>query len=153
MEIVTTYGNTVFNDGTIKKQIEYRFSGSNEMVSMWDNRDTNSSIEWTMDIENLKITCVDYVKFGKYVGMEQINEITRKEDDMISRTWIRGRVMKWKKLVTQFRLIKDPDLKELVGFQLQAMFNTMFDDDRQFDSYRSAAILCMRDLDLGDEEE
>jgi hypothetical protein len=40
MEIVTTYGNTVFNDGTIKKQIEYRFSGSNEMVSMWDNRDT-----------------------------------------------------------------------------------------------------------------
>ena len=106
-----------------------------------------------MSLDRLTITSVDYVKFGTDVGVVQLDEISRKEDDMISRTWIRGRVMKWKKLVTQFRLIKDPDFKELVGFQLQAMFNTMFDNSNQFDEYRTAAILCMRDLDLGDEEE
>ena len=161
MEIVTTYGNTVYNDGTIKKQTEYLFSGANEMISMWDSRTDEVKqdiIEWTMDIEKLKITCVEYVDFGKDVGIVQIDEITRKDNDMISRTWIKGRVMKWKKLVTQFRLIKDSDddLKTLVGFQLQAMFNTMFDDDSNFDNYRTAAILCMRDLGLckgkGEEE-
>ena len=156
MEIVTTYGNTVYNDGTIKKQIEFLFSGANEMISMWDSRTDEIKqdiIEWTMDIEKLKITSVEYVDFGKDVGMVQIDEISRKDSDMISRTWIKGRVMKWKKLVTQFRLVKgEEDLKTLIGFQLQAMFNTMFDDDSNFDNYRTAALLCMRDLGLGEEE-
>ena len=153
MEIITTYGDTVFNDGTIKKQIEYQFTDTNTMVSMWHERDTSTRIEWNMSLDRLTITSVDYVKFGTDVGIVQLDEISRKEDDMISRTWIRGRVMKWKKLVTQFRLIKDSEMKELVGFQLQAMFNTMFDSGNQFDRYRTSAMLCMRDLDLGDEEE
>jgi len=125
------------------------------MISMWDSRADEIEqdvIEWTMDIEKLKITCVEYVDFGKDVGMVQIDEISRKDSDMISRTWIKGRVMKWKDLVAQFRMINDnDDLKPLVAFQLQSMFNTMFEDNGDFDKYRTAALLCMRDL--GDEEQ
>lgn len=154
MEIITTYGDTVYNDGTIKKQMVYQFTDTNTMVSMWSERDTSTDIEWTMSLNKLTITCVDYVVFGTDVGVVQIDEVSSTGNKMIDRAWIRGRINKLSKLQKQLPLIKDEDMKLVVSFQLNKMFETLFDNDDTFDRNRTAAILCIRDLDLsGDEEE
>jgi len=153
MEIITTYGDTVYNDGTIKKQMVYEFTDTNSMVSMWYERDTSTDIEWTMSLDKLTITCVDYVVFGTDVGVVQIDEVSSTGNKMIDRAWIRGRVNKLLKLQKQLPLIKDEDMKLVVSFQLHRMTDTLFDNDDTFDRIRTAAMLCIRDLDLGDEEE
>lgn len=154
MEIITTYGDTVYNDGTIKKQMVYQFTDTNTMVSMWSERDTSTDIEWTMSLNKLTITCVDYVVFGTDVGVVQIDEVSSTGNKMIDRAWIRGRINKLLKLQKQLPLIKDEDMKLVVSFQLHKMTETLFDNDDIFDRNRTAAILCIRDLDLsGDEEE
>tara|TARA_X000001382_G_scaffold28941_1_gene18416 strand:- start:3279 stop:3743 length:465 start_codon:yes stop_codon:yes gene_type:complete len=154
MEIITTYGDTVYNDGTIKKQMVYQFTDTNTMVSMWSERDTSTDIEWTMSLNKLTITCVDYVVFGTDVGVVQIDEVSSTGNKMIDRAWIRGRINKLLKLQKQLPLIKDEDMKLVVSFQLHKMTETLFDNDDTFDRNRTAAILCIRDLDLsGDEEE
>ena len=155
MEIITTYGDTVYNDGTIKKQMVYQFTDTNTMVSMWNERDTSTDIEWTMSLDKLTITCVDYVVFGTDVGVVQIDEVSSTGNKMIDRAWIRGRVNKLLKLQRQLHLIKvkDEDIKQVVSFQLHRMTDTLFDNDDTFDRNRTAAMLCIRDLDLGGEEE
>jgi len=154
MEIITTYGDTVYNDGTIKKQMVYQFTDTNTMVSMWHERDTSTDIEWTMSLDKLTITCVDYVVFGTDVGVVQIDEVSSTGNQMIDRSWIRGRINKLLLLQRQLPLIKDEDMKLVVSFQLHKMTETLFDNDDTFDRNRTAAILCIRDLDLsGDEEE
>ena len=64
MDIITTYGNAVYHDGTIKKQMEYQFTDKKSMIAMWNLRDTTAQIEWTMRLDELKITCVVFVKYG-----------------------------------------------------------------------------------------
>ncbi len=155
MDITTTYGDTVYNDGTIKKQMVYQFTDTNTMVSMWNERDTSTDIEWTMSLDKLTITCVDYVDFGKDVGIVQIDEVSITGNKMIDRAWIRGRVNKLLKLQKQLHLIKvkDDDIKPIVSVSLDKMAETLFDNDDAFDKYRHAAVLCIRDLDLSGEEE
>lgn len=153
MDITTTYGDTVFNDGTIKKKMVYQFTDTNTMVSMWSERDTSTTNEWTMSLDKLTITCVDYVVFGTDVGVVQIDEVSSTGDKMISRAWIRGRINKLLKLQKQLPLIKDEDIKPIVSFSLASMAKTLFDNDDAFDKYRHAAVLCIRDLDLSGEEE
>ena len=110
MEIITTYGDTVFNDGTIKKQMVYQFTDTNTMVSMWNERDTSTDIEWTMSLDKLTITCVDYVVFGTDVGVVQIDEVSSTGNKMIDRAWIRGRINKLLRLHKKHVLIKDKNI-------------------------------------------
>lgn len=153
MNIVTTYGNTVYNDGTIKEKIVYQFEDMTTMTGMWHERDINEGVEWSMQLEQLEITCISYVKFGTDVGVVQIDEVSSTGNKMIDRAWIRGRINKLLKLQKQLPLIKDEDMKLVVSFQLNKMTETLFDDDDTFDRNRTAAILCIRDLDLSGEEE
>tara|TARA_R100000781_G_scaffold111395_1_gene77800 strand:- start:254 stop:721 length:468 start_codon:yes stop_codon:yes gene_type:complete len=155
MQIVTTYGDIVYNDNTIKEKTVYQFEDMNTMVNMWHERDTNTEIEWSMQLEQLMIVSTQYVEFGKDVGVVQIDEVSTTSDEMIDRAWIRGRINKLLKLQKQYLLIKDKDkdMKVVIAFSLEAMAQNLFNDDDTFDRYRTSAMLCMRDLDLTGEEE
>ena len=148
MEIITTYGDTVYNDGTIKKQMVYQFTDTTTMVSMWNQRDTSTNVEWTMSLDNLTIICVDYVKYG--VDVHRYPEVDREKIDL---AWLNSRIIKYDELQKQYRLIEDEELKIVVRHQLDKMLETMSDTSDTFDRTRLAAILCIRDLNLSGEEE
>ena len=153
MEIITTYGDTVYNDGTIKKQMVYEFTDTNSMVSMWYERDTSTDIEWTMSLDKLTITGVDYVVFGTDVGVVQVdrhissagNEVS--DEEIVRRYGKADKIQeKWEAIQEQFR--PSEEYTNAVERTIDMMIHSIPKNAKDFDKFRTSTLILFREFHI-----
>lgn len=150
MELTTTYGNTVYNDGTIRKTMLFQFETKHAMVVYWNKRDKDTGVEWQMDIDALQITNQDFVEFGEEVIGITLGDI---EEDRVSNEEVVRRLGRADKLEARWVQIQEQfDANEehtrAVDTTIRMMHGSVYKTGKDFDNFRTSAMYLLKEFHI-----
>jgi len=150
MELTTTYGKTVYNDGTIRKTMLFQFETKHAMVVYWNKRDKDTGVEWQMDIDALQITNQDFVEFGEEVigiTLGDIEEDRVSNEEAVRRLGRADKIQeKWESIQEQFR--PSEEYTNAVERTIEMMKHSIHKTGRDFDNFRTSAMMLFREFHL-----
>lgn len=149
MELTTTYGNTVYNDGTIRKTMLFQFETKHAMVVYWNKRDKDTGVEWQMDIDALQITNQDFVEFGEEVIGITLGDIEdRVSDEEVVRRLGRADKLeaRWVQIQEQFR--PKEDYTRAVNASIRLMQDSVYKTGKDFDNFRTSALMLFKEFHI-----
>lgn len=147
MELTTTYGKTVYNDGTIRKTMLFQFETKHAMVVYWNKRDKDTGVEWQMDIEALQISNQDFVEFGEEVIGITLGDI----EDKVSDEEIVRRHGKADKIQARWELIQEQfdaseEYTRAVERSIEMMKHSIYKNAKDFDNFRTSTLMLFREF-------
>lgn len=150
MELTTTYGKTVYNDGTIRKTMLFQFETKHAMVVYWNKRDKDTGVEWQMDIDALQITNQDFVEFGEEVIGITLGDI---EEDRVSNEEVVRRLGRADKLEARWVQIQEQfDANEehtrAVDTTIRMMHGSVYKTGKDFDNFRTSAMYLLKEFHI-----
>jgi hypothetical protein len=150
MELTTTYGKTVYNDGTISKTMLFKFETKHAMVVYWNKRDKDSGVEWQMDIDALQISNQDFVEFGEEVIDITLGDI---EEDRVSNEEVVRRLGRADKLEARWVQIQEQfdaneEYTNAVDTTIRMMHGSVYKTGKDFDNFRTCAMMLLKEFHI-----
>ena len=150
MELTTTYGTTVYNDGTIRKTMLFQFETKHAMVVYWNKRDKYTGVEWQMDIDALQITHQDFVEFGEEVIDITLGDI---EEDRVSNEEVVRRLGRADKLEARWLQIREQvevneEHTNAVDTTIRMMHGSVYKTGKDFDNFRTSTLILLKEFHI-----